>query len=106
MLGLGGGKWSFQWGWASASARLHTCTSPLVFYHPSVETKPCLLSMSGHGVDLATTGSGPPRHIVAGLVRFGQETKCLAGDIFLIDVLFTWFGAKPLAAGREQCSYT
>lgn len=64
--------------WAS---HLH---GPVVFYHPSVEAKTRLLSMSGHRGDLATANSEtePPRHIVACLVRFGEEAKCVAGDIF------------------------
>lgn len=40
--------------------------------------------MSGHGGDLATDNSEtePPHHIVTCLVRFGEEAKCVAGDIF------------------------
>lgn len=65
------------------TAELHTCTRPLVFYHPSVEAMTCLLSTIVHGGDLATanTETGPPGHIVAHLVRFGEEAKCVAGDI-------------------------
>ena len=65
-------------------ARLHTCTGPLVFYQPSAEAKTCLLSVSGHGGCLAAanTETGPPCHIVACLVRFGEAAKWVAGDIF------------------------
>lgn len=61
---------------------LHTYMGPLVFYHPSVEAKSCLFSVHGHGGDLATasTETGSLCHIVACLVRFGEEAKCVAGD--------------------------
>jgi len=64
-------------------AGLHTCTGPLAFYQPSVEAKTCLLSMTGRrgGLATANTETGPPRHMVARLVRFGEEAKCMAGDI-------------------------
>lgn len=64
--------------WHRVTAGLHAYMGPLVFYHPLVEAKTHVLSVSGWGgLSTANTETGPPRHTAACQARFGEGSKCV-----------------------------